>query len=221
MRELSVAEQRYEAVRAVIADGETVSSVAARFAVSRKTVHVWLAKYEAGGLAGLADGSHRPRSCPHQMPAAVEVALVELRLAHPSWGPRRLSFELAKRAGVSVSESAAYRALARLNLIDPAARRPRDRKWRRWERGSPMELWQMDVVGGFLLADGARAKALTGVDDHSRFCVSAHLMTRESSQGVCRGLAQALRAYGVPEQILTDIQAWWRLEGPRVVRPAV
>jgi transposase InsO family protein len=204
MRELSVAEQRYEAVRAVIADGETVSSVAARFGVARKTVHVWLAKYEAGGLEGLADGSHRPRSCPHQMPAAVEVALVELRLAHPSWGPRRLSFELAKRAGVAVSESAAYRALARLNLIDPAARRPRDRKWRRWERGSPMELWQMDVVGGFLLADGTRAKALTGVDDHSRFCVSAHLMTRESSQGVCRGLARALRAYGVPEQILTD-----------------
>jgi hypothetical protein len=67
-----------------------------------------------------------------------------------------------------------------------------------------MELWQMDVVGGFALADGTRAKALTGVDDHSRFCVSAHLMTRESSQKVCDGLAKALRAHGVPEQILTD-----------------
>jgi transposase InsO family protein len=203
MWELSVAEQRYEAVRAVIADGETVTDVAARFGVARKTVHVWLAKYEAGGLEGLADGSHRPRSCPHQMPAPVEVALVELRLAHPTWGPRRLSFELAKR-GSPVTESAAYRALARLNLIDPAARRPRDRKWKRWERGTPMELWQMDVVGGFALADGTRAKALTGVDDHSRFCISARLMTRESSRGVCDGLAAALRSYGVPEQILTD-----------------
>jgi transposase len=75
MRELSVAEQRYEAVRAVIADGETVTDVAARFGVSRKTVHVWLARYEEGGLAELADRSHRPRSCPHQMPALVEVAL--------------------------------------------------------------------------------------------------------------------------------------------------
>ena len=52
MRELSVAEQRYEAVRAVIAEGETVTSVAARFGVARKTVHGWLAKYEAGGLEG-------------------------------------------------------------------------------------------------------------------------------------------------------------------------
>ena len=203
MRELSVAEQRYEAVRAVIADGETVTSVAARFGVSRKTMHVWLAKYEAGGLDGLADGSHRPWSCPHQMSAPVEVALVQLRERHPSWGPRRLAFELSRR-GMEVSESAAYRALVRLNLIDPAARRPRDRKWKRWERGEPMELWQMDVVGGFLLEDGARLKALTGVDDHSRYCVSAHLMTRETSGKVCHGLSKALREYGVPMQILTD-----------------
>jgi hypothetical protein len=69
-----------------------------------------------------------------------------------------------------------------------------------------MELWQMDGVGGFVLADGTRAKALTGVDDHSRFCVSAHLMIRESSQKVCGGLAAAMAAYGIPEQILTDIQ---------------
>ena len=199
-----MAEQRYEAVRAVIADGATVTEVASRFGVSRKTVHAWLAKYEAGGLEGLADRSHRPRSCPHQMPAEVEVALVDLRLAHPSWGPRRLVFELAEAGVAVVSESAAYRALVRLSLIDPAARRPRDRKWKRWERGRPMELWQMDVVGGFVLADGTRAKALTGVDDHSRFCVSAHLMMRESSRGVGDALAAALRSFGVPEAILTD-----------------
>jgi transposase-like protein len=136
---LSVAEQRYEAVRAVIADGETVTDVAARFGVARKTVHAWLAKYEAGGLEGLGDRSRRPRSCPHQVPAAVEVALAELRRAHPSWGPRRLAFELGKGGVVPVpSESAAYRALVRLNLIDPAARRPRGR---RWKRGSAARRW--------------------------------------------------------------------------------
>ena len=47
-------------------------------------------------------------------------------------------------------------------------------------------------------------KALTGVDDHSRFCVSAFLMVRESSQRVCDGLALAMRTYGVPGQVLTD-----------------
>jgi transposase len=81
MRELSVSEQRYQAVLAVIAEGQTVTEVAARFGVSRQTLHAWLAKYEAGGLENLGDGSHRPRSCPHQMPADVEVVLAELRRA--------------------------------------------------------------------------------------------------------------------------------------------
>ena len=67
-----------------------------------------------------------------------------------------------------------------------------------------MELWQMDTVGGFLLADGRRAKALTGVDDHSRLCVSAYLVLRETAQRVCDGLALAMRTHGVPEEILTD-----------------
>src|SRR5215210_4542730 len=151
MRELSVAEQRYQAVLAVISDGETVTDVAARFAVHRKTVHGWLAKYEAGGLEGLGDGSHRPRSCPHQVSSVVEVEVARMRHAHPSWGPRRLVFELDRAGvlpvGVAVpSESAVYRALVRLNLIDPSGRRRRDKKWRRWERGEPMELWQLDTV---------------------------------------------------------------------------
>jgi transposase InsO family protein len=203
MRELSVAEQRYQAVLAVISDGETVTDVAARFGVTRKTVHDWLAKYEAGGLENLGDRSHRPRSCPHQMGSDLEVSIARMRTSHPSWGPRRIAFELGKN-GPGPSESGVYRALVRLNLIDPAGRRRRDQKWKRWERGAPMELWQLDTVGGFVLADGHRAKALTGVDDHSRFCVSAQLMLRESSQRVCQGLALALRTHGVPEQILTD-----------------
>jgi len=36
-----------------------------------------------------------------------------------------------------------------------------------------MELWQLDIVGGIQLTDGGEAKAVTGVDDHSRFCVIA------------------------------------------------
>jgi transposase InsO family protein len=205
MREISVAEQRYQAVLAVISDGLSISQVAGKIGVSRQTVHAWLARYEAEGLEGLRDRSHRPQRCPHQMPAEVEAAVLELRRSCPYWGPRRLVFELAKRKVAPVpSESAVYRALVRAAMIDPAVRDRRSRKWKRWERGAPMELWQMDVVGGFPLADGTSAKALTGVDDHSRMCVCARLMSRERTRAVCDGLRAALGAYGAPEQILTD-----------------
>lgn len=62
----------------------------------------------------------------------------------------------------------------------------------------------MDVVGGFPLADGTSAKAFTGVDDHSRLCVSARLMVRERTRAVCDGLIDAIATYVVPQQILTD-----------------
>src|SRR5207245_166739 len=48
------------------------------------------------------------------------------------------------------------------------------------------------------------AKALTGLDDHSRFCVAARLMHRERTSKVCEGFGLALRKYGVPDQVLTD-----------------
>lgn len=200
-----MAEQRYQAVLAVISDSLSISQVASKCGVSRQTLHSWLARYEQAGLEGLIDRSHQPASCPHQMPAAVQAALLELRRSRPYWGPKRLVFELAKRnVSPLPSESAAYRVLVRAQMIDPNLRDRRSRKWRRWERAEPMELWQMDVVGGFPLADGTSATALTGVDDHSRMCVSARLMTRERTRAVCDGLRAALATYVVPEQILTD-----------------
>ena len=62
----------------------------------------------------------------------------------------------------------------------------------------------MDLVGRFFLADGTELSALTGVDDHSRFCVSAALMARATARPVCDRLEAAFRAHGVPDQILTD-----------------
>ena len=31
----------------------------------------------------------------------------------------------------------------------------------------------------------------------------------------------AIKRWGPPAEVLTDIQTWWRLLGPRIVRPAV
>src|SRR6267378_62123 len=205
MKELSVGEQRYQAGMAVLSGGRTVTEVARDWDVSRQTMHGWLARYERAGMEGMGNRSHRPTRCPHQMPALVEVRVLEMRRHKPFWGPHRLALELAKKGVTPTpSASAIYRCLLRAGLIQPAPRRWRREDWKRWERGAAMELWQLDVVGGFHLADGTTAKALTGLDDHSRFCVSARLMARERTQLVCNGFSSALRTYGVPAQVLTD-----------------
>src|SRR5438552_10427476 len=204
MKELSVGEQRYKAVKAVLSDGRTVTEVARDWAVSRQTVHAWLARYEREGMAGMGNRSHRPTMCPHQMPALIEVKVLEMRRSKPFWGPRRLALELAKKGVTPTpSPSAIYRGLLRAGVIQPMPRRWRKEDWKRWERGAAMELWQLDVLGGFHLADGTTAKALTGLDDHSRFCVAARLMHRERTSKVCEGFGVALRQDGVPDQVLT------------------
>ena len=203
--ELSVMEQRYQAVLAVVQDGWRVSEVARRLGVSRQSVHAWIARYEAGGLPALADRSHRPSSCPHQTPAETEAQICELRRQHPGWGPRRIQHQLGRLGLDPVpSRSAVYRCLKRHGLVELRRRRRRRDEFRRWERARPMQLWQMDVMGGVLLHDDTECKVVTGVDDHSRFCVAAGLVTRATSKAVCAVLSAALHRYGIPDEILTD-----------------
>ncbi len=112
--------------------------------------------------------------------------VLEMRRARAYWGARRIAFEVArKRIQPAPSESAVYRCMVRAAVIDPMTRRRRRETWKRWERGGPMELWQLDLVHGFLLADGTSAKALTGIDDHSRYCARPYstVSRDQSSRG--------------------------------------
>ena len=73
---MSVTEQRYKAVVAVIADGRTVSKVASEWSVCRQTMHAWLGRYEGEDLEGLANRSHGPAHCPQELPAQIEVKVL-------------------------------------------------------------------------------------------------------------------------------------------------
>ncbi|MFF9122411.1 IS481 family transposase [Streptomyces sp. NPDC014889] len=201
---MSVVEQRYHAVMEVAA-GVPVTQVAARYGVSRQSVHSWVRKYEQSGLPGLADRSHRPASCPHRIAGEVEAVVCELRRRHPGWGPRRLVHELERRGITPVpSRATVYRVLVRNALVEPGVRKRRRSDYRRWERSTAMELWQMDIVGGILLADGSECKMVTGIDDHSRFMVIAKVVQRATARAVCLAFGEALVRFGVPGEVLTD-----------------
>jgi transposase len=203
--ELSVVEQRYHAVLEVLQARLPVVEVAERYGVSRKSVHAWVRRYQQSGLAGLADRSHRPHHQPRQVPAEVEAAICQLRTAHPRWGLRRIVFELGRNGcpGRVPSRSTVYRVLVRNHFVMARPRKRRRQDYKRWERPALTLLWQMDIVGG-VLADGREYKLVSGVDDHSRFCVIATVAAPATGRAVCAAFARALTAYDVPEQVLTD-----------------
>jgi transposase InsO family protein len=203
--ELNVVEQRYRAVLEVL-DGAPVTEVAVRYGVVRQTVHEWLRRYaNDGGLGGLSDRSSKPASCPHQMSPVLEATVVAMRRAHPAWGPDRIRWQL-ERDGVSPlpGRTSVYRALVRHGLVEATKRTRRREDYRRWERTRSMALWQMDVMGRAFLSDGREMKLVTGLDDHSRYVISAKVVGRATARPVCDALTEALARHGVPEQILTD-----------------
>jgi hypothetical protein len=63
-------------------------------------------------------------------------------------------FELARR-GVSAvpSQATVHRALVRNGLVREQEQR-HPRKYKRWQRETPMHRWQLDLVDGLYLADG-------------------------------------------------------------------
>jgi transposase InsO family protein len=174
-----------------------------------------MGRYLSEGLAGLADRSHRPRSSPGQVPASVEVRVAELRRAHPRWGAKRIRLEMLKTPTRDVPVTAVpsvrtvNRILIRRGLLTERTRkRPRE-SYRRFERPGPMQLWQIDIVGGVWLVDPRtgvlrEAKVVTGVDDHSRYCVMAAVVERATGRAVCLAFAQALSRFGVPGEVLSD-----------------
>ena len=110
---------------------------------------------------------------------------MQLRAEHPGWGPRTIVRELAREAVAPLpSYSSIYRRLVRHRLIEPQKRRRKREEHRRGERARDLGI-------------------ITGIDDHSRFCVCA-LTPRVTARSVCEALRAAMQRHGTPEQFLTD-----------------
>jgi transposase InsO family protein len=72
-----------------------------------------------------------------------------------------------------------------------------------------MQLWQLDIVYGPRLVGPVtgelrEGRIVTGVDDHSRYCVLARVVERATGRQVCLAFTQALQRYGAPEEVLID-----------------
>jgi transposase InsO family protein len=196
-------EHRYRAVMEVLA-GSPASEVAVRYGVSRQSICTWRDRYKEAGIDGLRDASRRPRTSPSRLPAEVEALVCELRRAHPRWGARRIAWEVAQKgAERAPSRATVHRVLERNGLVVPQEQRHK-RKYKRWQRETPMALWQLDLVGGVYLADGRECKILSGIDDHSRFIVSAAVLAIPSGRAVADAFTTAMKRYGVPSEVLTD-----------------
>ncbi len=199
----ALAEYRYRAVCEVLG-GAPIGEVAARYGTTRQSLHKWRKRFQDEGKPGLTDRSHRPHHSPSRIDADTEALICRMRRENPRWGARRISHELARQQVAKVpSRATVHGILTRNGMVNQQVQQHK-RRYRRWQRQTPMHLWQLDLVGGVPLADGRECKVLTGIDDHSRFVVVAAVLTAPSGRAVCEAFTAAMRRYGVPSEVLTD-----------------
>ena len=208
-RECERVGQRREFVELAQAEGANMAALCRRFGISRKTGYKWLGRYATDGAEGLVDRSRRPSTAPSQTAAAVEQAVVQLRLEHPAWGGRKIHQRLRDLGAAPVpAPSTITGILRRHDLLDPAESH-KHRAYQRFERAAPNELWQMDFKGHFALSAGGRCHPLTTLDDHSRFNLALRACHDERGTTVQQELTGVFREYGLPKAMLMDNGSPW------------
>jgi transposase InsO family protein len=210
-REVSVVDLRREFVMLACQEGANVSALCRRFAISRKTGYKWLARV-GGAAPALRDRSRRPKHSPRRTPAAMEASVVAVRAEHPCWGGRKIARRLVDLGETEVPAASTVTAILRRHgvaLGSTGAAGP----FRRFERSSPNELWQMDFKGHVALVRG-RCHPLTVLDDCSRFNLCLVACGDEQGLTVQGHLRTAFRRYGLPHWIITDNGSPWG-DGPQ------
>ena len=135
---VTVSEQRQRFLEDYQLNYYSITEIAERFGISRRTAHKWINRYKQYGQEGYQELSRRPHTCPWRTDQALVNELVKLRKAHPRWGPRKLLYLMqrrdAKRRLPSIATAA--RILAREGLVEPR------RRYRRAHPGCPKSIPQ-------------------------------------------------------------------------------
>lgn len=204
---VTVSEQKQRFIEDYLLNYYSITELARRFSITRKTAHKWIKRYLEQGPAGLEEQSRRPHSCPWQTDPAVAAEIVAMREKHPSWGPKKLLNVLEHRDPERTlpSIATAARILDRAGLVKPR------RRYRRAHPGCPQtkaaapnDIWPADYKGQFRLKNGKYCFPLTVSDLASRYVlgVDAHpAISLERSKVHFRRLFED---YGLPKRIRTD-----------------
>ena len=89
-RGVTVSEQRQRFLEDYQLNYYSVTDLAERFGISRTTASKWLNRLKKHVPARFNELTRRHHSCTWQTDTAIVEERVEIRKAHPHWGPRKL-----------------------------------------------------------------------------------------------------------------------------------
>jgi transposase InsO family protein len=231
---------RKEFVLKALASEVPFAELCREFGIARKTGYKWLARFKERGTCGLVDEPRRPSRSPLALSADITLEVVELREAHPRWGPKKIWRLLARThlAAEVPSISSVARVLKRRGLV--RTRRNRARPISAPDRipvvvvQGPNDLWTADFKGWWRSKNGQRCEPLTVRDAFSRHIMAAKLLKHTRTEEVKSEFESLFSRYGLPKAIQTDngppfasvialggltkLSVWWVSLGIKLIR---
>lgn len=207
-KETRVLEERMKFVVARLRDEYPMTELCEAYGISRKTGYKWLERYEAVGVTGLQDQSRAPKEQAQRTDPTLAARAIELRRAHPRWGPRKLRAILVRDDPRQAWPAASTLGtlFARQGLVTPRRRRrpAAATPTALTVATEPNALWAADFKGWFRTADGQRCDPLTLSDLYSRYLLRCETVAATTTAAVWPVFDSAFREYGLPQAIRTD-----------------
>ena len=200
--ELDDVRRRMRSVRRALEIG--VEAASREVGVPRRSLHRWVTRYQASGIAGLVAGSRRPLQMRPTVPAWVDRVIILVRFL-TYWNSKRISAELARRQIYEVGHTyidTLFQACGCARGSIPPRPGPR------YERTRPNELWHVDIKGPFFINLGRKQYIKTWfvglVDDHSRFVIGLRILTESKAAPILQWLDECFELCGQPLQLMSD-----------------
>src|SRR5205807_1889968 len=201
------------------------------YGISTKTGYKWRERFWGKGLAGMEEESRRPKSHSKQLAEEEVCEIVRLKLAHMSWGARKIRELYLRRHGEVASESTFKRVLERAALTQKRRRRRAPEAGRLStgrEAAALNEVWTVDFKGWWRNGD-KRCEPLTVRDEYSRYLLEVRAVEDGRSETVRKSFERIFERHGLPEAIRSDngspfasrqgpfglsrLSAWWVVLG--------
>ena len=160
---------------------ESLSALCRKYGISRPTGYKWLERYKAARRC--STGRTRRSGSLSKTSPDVELRIVDVRAAHPTWGARKIQRFLVDKGENSVPAASTINDILKRNGCISELASEQHTPWKRFARDRPNALWQMDYKGHFGTTNGQRCHGLTILDDHSRFSLCLDAKENERWEG--------------------------------------
>lgn len=235
-KETDAMKEKRSFIEAMLKQNRPFRELCREWGISEKTGYKWRNRFYEEGYAGLAEESRAPQDHPNAIDGDTAAEMIRLRLAHPTWGGKKLlalyqrvhpNLPLPSLSSVNrIIEKAGLLKKKRVHTAAITSECPRLNQ--ALEVHEPNDVWCIDFKGWWR-SNGEICEPFTVRDKYSRKVLCVRLMTSKTAEAVRPVMTELFRKYGIPKAIhsdngapfaatngilgLTVLSVWWIILG--------